>query len=116
MAVGQDEAVAVGPGGFGGVVAHDPREKDVRQRRQRHGRARVARIGLLGGVHGQAAHDIDPELFELRFGHPENRTRSGGPPTRSSTSCAGRCSRDLGRVVALAAITCVAGIEARTRP
>ena len=80
VAVGQDEAVTVGPVGVGRVVAHDPGEQHVCEGRQRHGRARVARIGLLRGVHGQAPDHVDPELLELRFGHGENRTRSVAGP------------------------------------
>ena len=55
-------------------MAHDPGEQDVGQRRQGHGRARVARVGRLRGVHGQAPDDVDPELFERR-----RRRRSGAP-------------------------------------
>ena len=90
VAVGKDEAVAVGPLGVGRVVAHDAGEEHVRQRRQRHGRARVPRVGLLGGVHGEAPDDVDPELFELRFGHDENRTRSSRGANRALTTARGR--------------------------
>ena len=71
VSVGEDEAVTVGPVRVDRVVAHDPGEEHVGQRGQGHGGTRVARVGLLRGVHGQATDDVDPELFELRFGHDE---------------------------------------------
>ena len=63
--VGEDEAVAVGPLGVRRVVVHDPGEQHMGQWGQRHGRARVARVGGPGGIHGQAPDDVDPELVEI---------------------------------------------------
>ena len=75
MPVGQDEPVAVGPVGIARVVAHHPRVQDVGEGRQRHGRARMAAVGPLGGVHREPTDDIDAQLFKLRIGHDCQTTR-----------------------------------------
>jgi hypothetical protein len=67
MAVRQDEAVTVRPVRRVRIVSHDPGPEHMGQRRQRHGGARVTRVGLLGGVHGQAADDVDTELHQRRI-------------------------------------------------
>ena len=77
MAVGQDEPVAVRPVGAGRVVAQDPGEQDVGQRGEGHGRARVARLGRPGGVDGEPADDVDPQLLELG-GRASGRGGTGG--------------------------------------
>ena len=61
----QHEPVAVGPVGRGGVVLHDARPQHVRERRERHRRARVTGVRLLHRVHREAADHVDPALFEL---------------------------------------------------
>ena len=63
--VGQHETVTVGPVGVARVVAQDPGEQHVRERGQGHRGSGVSRVGLLDGVHGQSADDIDPTLFEI---------------------------------------------------
>ena len=60
----QDEAVVVGPVRRLGVVIHHPRPQDVRQRRQRHRRARVSGVGRLRPVHRQASDDVDRLFLE----------------------------------------------------
>ena len=62
--VREHEAVAVGPVGRRGVVLHHPGPQHVGEGRQRHRRARVARVRLLHGVHRQPADDVDPALFD----------------------------------------------------
>ena len=49
MAVGQHEAVAVGPRRVGRIVLEDAAVEDVGERGQRHGRALVAALGLAAG-------------------------------------------------------------------
>ena len=83
MSGGEDEAVAVGPVGVAWVVAHDPGEQDMSQRGEGHRGAGVARVGLLGGVHGDASDDVDPELFELLFLHDATVPAVLGRPTLS---------------------------------
>ena len=101
MAAGKDEAVAVRPIGVGGVVAHDTRPQDMGERRQGHGRAGVARIGLAGGVHGQATDDVDAKLLDRLgrfdrcrpggvFGHVRQPTRSPRPPDQDLGEAPGR--------------------------
>ena len=62
MARGEHEAVAVDPVRVVGAVLHDPRVEHVGERRERHRRARMARVGLLDGVHRQRADGVDGEL------------------------------------------------------
>ncbi len=63
MTVGEHEAVAVGPVGIRGIMAEDPGEQDVGQRGQGHSRTGMAGVGMLGGVHRQAADHVDAELL-----------------------------------------------------
>ncbi len=65
----EHEAVAVEPGRVGRVVAHDPREEDVAERRQSHRRAGVSRVRLLNGVHRQGPDRVDGQLVELFLCH-----------------------------------------------
>ena len=65
VAGGEDEAVAIRPIRVGRVMAHYPGPQHMGQGGERHGRTRMARIGLLGGVHGQAADHVDAELLEI---------------------------------------------------
>ena len=62
---GEDQTIAVGPFGIGGVVAHHPREQHVGRRGQRHGGALVPGPRLVGHVHGQAAHSGDGALLDV---------------------------------------------------
>ena len=55
VAVGEHEAVAVGPLGVGRVVAQVVVPQHLGDLGHAHGRARVAGVGLLHGVHGQGA-------------------------------------------------------------
>ncbi len=57
--VGQDEAVAVRPGGVERVVAHHPAVEHVGQRGEGHRRALMAALGVQGGVHREAADHRD---------------------------------------------------------
>ena len=61
---GEHEAVAARPVGRLGRVAHDARVEQVGDRRQRHRRARVARVRLLDGVHRQRADGVDAQLVQ----------------------------------------------------
>ena len=69
MAVRQDEAVAIGPDRILRIEAHDPVPQRIDQRRQRHRRAGMARLGLLDRVDGQRADRVDRQLIELLTGH-----------------------------------------------
>ena len=50
MTIGEHEAVAVRPNGVRRIEAHDAIPERIDERRERHGRARVARVGLLHGI------------------------------------------------------------------
>ena len=65
VAVGEDEPVAVGPFGVGGMVAHHPAVEHVGERSERHRRALVAALGVQRGVHRQPADDLDRLDFEV---------------------------------------------------
>ena len=69
MAGRQDEAVAVGPVGIGGVIGHDPGPEHVGQGSERHRRALVAAVGGSGRVHGQTPDHVDGSLLEIGVGH-----------------------------------------------
>ena len=49
----------------GGVVLQEPGPEHVGGRGLGHGRARVAAVGFLDGVHGQAAHGVDAEFVDV---------------------------------------------------
>ncbi len=66
----EHEAVAVGPVGFRRVVVHDACPEHVCEGSECHGRSRVARVGLLDGVHRQPADDVDAPLLEILSAHP----------------------------------------------
>ena len=83
MSGGEHEAVAVGPVGVAWVVTHDAGEKDMSQRGEGHRGAGVARVSLLGRVHGDASDDVDTELFELLFLHDATVPAVLGRPTLS---------------------------------
>ena len=63
VAVGEDEAVPVGPLGVSRVVVHDVLPEHVRDRRAAHRRARVARVGLLHNVGAEHADVVDAPLL-----------------------------------------------------
>ena len=65
VAVGQHEAVAVGPDRIGGIEAHHAVPQHVRQRRQRHRRAGVAGVGRLHGVDRQRADRVDAQRGDV---------------------------------------------------
>ncbi len=95
--VRQDETIPVGPLGSPGVVTHDARPKHVGHRRQRHGGAGMARVGVLRSVHGQAADDVDGEFLELAIRHdrslPAVSRRSRWRPGCWCYAVASRASR-----------------------
>ncbi len=78
VAVGQHEAVAVGPDRVLGVEAHDPVPQRVDQRRQRHRRAGMAGLRLLDRIDRQGADAVDRQLVELDFCHRRVGARGGG--------------------------------------
>ena len=67
--LGQHEAVAVGPDGITGVEAEDPLPELVGHRRDAHRGPRMAGLGLLDGVHAQAADGVDGQLVQLAGRH-----------------------------------------------
>src|SRR2546423_10648401 len=75
-----------------------PLPQHVRERRQRHRGAGMARSGLLHGVHRERADSVDAELIELhasdRLGHSnpdlaacQSLVSRSKPSTRTSTCC-----------------------------
>ncbi len=69
MPVGEHEPVPVGPDGVGGVVAQLLLPELVGHGRQRHGRPRVARMGLFHRVHGEGAEGVDALPIGRIVGH-----------------------------------------------
>ncbi len=59
VAAAEDEAVAVGPGGFVRVDAQYVAEERVAERRERHRGPRVPGVRLLDGVHRERADGVD---------------------------------------------------------
>ena len=64
----EHEAVAVGPDRVGGVEAQEALPERVGDRRQRHRRPGMARVGLLDRVDRQRADRVDAELVDV-LGH-----------------------------------------------
>ena len=100
VAVGEHEAVAVGPRRVGRVVLHDPAVEHVGERGERHRRALVAALGAQRGVHGEAADQRD--RLGLDVGGEQRRAsrrpypmRAIGEPGRPVH--AGPWTRDGGR-------------------
>ncbi len=62
---GEHEAVAVGPGGVGGVDAQHVLVERVGERRERHRGAGMPGVGLLHGVHREPANRVDRELAQI---------------------------------------------------
>ena len=83
--VGEHEAVAVGPGGVGGVVLEDPAVEDVGERGERHRRALVAAVGPQRGVHGEAR--IRAIAWASMSGARGDGI--GGDPTQTARACPG---------------------------
>jgi hypothetical protein len=80
VAVGQHEAVAVGPVRVRRVVpqvAVPQRDGDVGHA---HGRARVAGVRLLHGVHGQRADRVRHQGFVGHRGQLREKGKVGGNP------------------------------------
>ena len=65
MAVGEHEAVAVGPLRVGGVVAHHAAVEHVGEGGERHRRALVAALGVQRRIHRQAADQLDRVGLEV---------------------------------------------------
>ena len=65
VTVGKDEAVAVLPLRILGVVAHGVGPHGISHGGHAHGRAGMAGIGLLHGIHGQGADGIDRLLLNV---------------------------------------------------
>ena len=59
----EDEAVAVDPLRFGGVVPHDARVEDVGEWSKRHRRALVPALRVQRCIHRESAHECDGLLF-----------------------------------------------------
>ena len=64
MAIGKDEAIAVGPDRVIRIEAQKILPERVGHRRQRHRRAGMAGIGLLDGVHRQGANCVNALLVD----------------------------------------------------
>ena len=65
VTVREDEAVAVGPLGRRRVVAHDPGEEHVRQRRERERRALVPGLRLLDRIEREPTDHVDAALLQI---------------------------------------------------
>ena len=66
VAVREHEAVAAGPDRILRIEAHDAIPEGVDQRRERHRRSGVPRVGRLDRIHRQRANGVDGELIHLR--------------------------------------------------
>jgi len=65
---GEDETVAVEPGGVGRVVAQEAIPEDEGHGGRPQGEPRMAAVSLLDGIHRQEADGVDAELVEGRSG------------------------------------------------
>ena len=70
MAVGEHEAVAVGPARIGRVVAQVPAPERDRDLGHAHGRAGMAGVGLLHRVHRERADRVGHQRRALRVAPP----------------------------------------------
>src|SRR5215510_4281783 len=59
MTIGKNKPIAVGPDRVLGIEAHDAVPYCIDQRRERHRRTRVSRLGLLHCVYRERANSID---------------------------------------------------------
>ncbi len=94
----QDETIAVGPAGVGGIVLQEMRPQDVRHRRCAHRQARVAAIGVLHRVHRKEAQRVDARLIQARGGVQGGNVHSSGPwflHARNERTSPGFCSHTL---------------------
>ena len=87
VAVGEHEAVAVGPVGVGGVVLEDPAVEDVGQRGEGHRRALVPALGPQRGVHGEATDEVDGLGLDVGG---EGRGHRADPTQRDCGGCPAR--------------------------
>ena len=67
MAGGEDEPVAVGPLRIRRVVVHHLRVEEVRERRERHRRARMPGVRLLDRVHRERPDGVDRTLLDVSY-------------------------------------------------
>ena len=74
MADREHEAIAVWPDGIVRIEPQMPLPQRVGDRRQGHGRAGVARVGLLDRVHRQRADGVDTESVEIGRRQHEERS------------------------------------------
>ena len=65
MAAREHEAVAVGPGGIGRVVAEEVLPDGVRDRGERHRGAGMAALGSFDRVHRQGADGVNREAVDV---------------------------------------------------
>ena len=88
MAVGQHEAVAVGPDRVLRVEAQDAVARGVGQRRQGHRRARVPGVGRLDGVHRERADGVDRSQVEIGGVHRQPFRACDGEFVMIGSTCA----------------------------
>ena len=69
VARAEHEAIALRPQRVLRVHAQEALEQRVAQRRQRHRRARMPRVGALDGIHREGANRVDGELAQLSLLH-----------------------------------------------
>jgi len=69
VASGKNEAVSIGPVGISGIVVQKIVPERINHRGKTHGRAGVARIGLLDGIDGKSTNSVDTQLIEVRLAH-----------------------------------------------
>ena len=99
VAAGEDEPVAVGPVGIGGIVPEEPVPEHVGRGGERHGGARVAGLGCLHRVHGQRPDGVDAAPGEASAGRP-----AAGAMADASGRCGGSSSASAPRVRVLSAV------------
>ena len=73
MAVGEHEAIAVGPDRIVRIEAHDAIPEGVDEGRQRHRRAGMSRLGLLDRINRQRANGVDAQLIDWSLSLVEQR-------------------------------------------
>src|SRR5258705_10421062 len=76
VTVGEHEPITVGPDGVIRVEAHLAVPDRVNERRERHRRAGVPRLGLLDRIDGERANGVDRQLVEPRVGHRFSDSRN----------------------------------------
>ena len=75
--VREHETVAVGPDRIFRIEAQIMLPHRIGDGRQRHGRAGMAGVGLLHGIHGESANGVDGKLIELLVGHESSLREFG---------------------------------------